>query len=531
MTRVDKVIAFNATAMRAKYSSSAWKRIQAALKKLVAADASRGVTAQLVAVDRKTTMGKLGARHVVNVSNRRQHKVAVDDLYATLEPAYLLIIGSNDAFPHQTLRNPLNGPDADEDAVVPSDLPYACDARYSITAQHFVGPTRVVGRVPDIEGSGDPRYLLRLLQSAREWRSRPRAEYEQYFGLTAKVWKQSTATSLRKVFGSYRDLLHAPPKGPPWSKSLLSRLAHFINCHGAPMDQYFYGEHDGQYPRCHDASQLSHVAPGAVAAAECCYGAQLYDPYSVGSHRPICNEYLARGAFGFLGSTTIAYGPAQGSGHADILCIEFMRAVLNGASLGRALLTARQKYMAGQLDGDPVSLKTLAQFNLLGDPSIHPVAPSAGAAPKKARASSKNAKATADPAAATARRQRRRRLSARGTKLKDRVRPTEARPPMRSPRTVKGQLGQLAKKLDATTMLTFDVRPSPSDATLPSSTPQSGVVEKAAAKQGPAPGLGSYHVLFGAKTAPRGPRIASRTIVVVHEVGGEVAELVELHQR
>ena len=53
--------------------------------------------------------------------------------------------------------------------------------------------------------------------------------------------------------------------------------------------------------------------------------------------------------------------------------------MLAGASLGRALLTARQRYVAAQPAMTPVDLKTLAQFSLLGDPSIHLVTPPPGA--------------------------------------------------------------------------------------------------------------------------------------------------------
>jgi len=47
--------------------------------------------------------------------------------------------------------------------------------------------------------------------------------------------------------------------------------------------------------------------------------------------------------------------------------------LLEGASLGRAALTARQRFVEQVGELDPVDLKTLGQFNLLGDPSIHPV--------------------------------------------------------------------------------------------------------------------------------------------------------------
>jgi hypothetical protein len=85
-------------------------------------------------------------------------------------------------------------------------------------------------------------------------------------------------------------------------------------------------------------------------------------------------EYLKQGAYGFFGSTTTAYGPAAGNDWADEICRLFMRKVLSGASLGRAALEARLDYLRFSRWDDPVKLKTLAQFHLLGDPSIHPVA-------------------------------------------------------------------------------------------------------------------------------------------------------------
>ena len=111
-----------------------------------------------------------------------------------------------------------------------------------------------------------------------------------------------------------------------------------------------------------------------MVAAECCYGAELYDPAVADGHAGICNTYLAEGAYGFFGSSTIAYGPPEGNGQADLICQYFLERVLPGASLGRAALEARQRFVrAGTRCSIRSDLKTLAQFSLLGDPSIHPV--------------------------------------------------------------------------------------------------------------------------------------------------------------
>jgi hypothetical protein len=56
-----------------------------------------------------------------------------------------------------------------------------------------------------------------------------------------------------------------------------------------------------------------------------------------------------------------------------LICQYFLKDVLDGASLGRSTLQARQRFIQNESPLDPVDLKTLAQFNLMGDPSIHPV--------------------------------------------------------------------------------------------------------------------------------------------------------------
>jgi hypothetical protein len=109
-----------------------------------------------------------------------------------------------------------------------------------------------------------------------------------------------------------------------------------------------------------------------VVAAECCYGAQLFDPADAGGALPICNAYLGAGALGYFGSTTIAYGPSVGNGAADLLTQYFLSYVLAGASLGRACLQARQKFVQTQKMSDHANLKTLGQFILLCDPSLQP---------------------------------------------------------------------------------------------------------------------------------------------------------------
>jgi hypothetical protein len=52
----------------------------------------------------------------------------------------------------------------------------------------------------------------------------------------------------------------------------------------------------------------------------------------------------------------------------------FLTSMLDGASLGRAFLQARQQFVLSERLDDKMNLKTLGQFILLGDPSVHPCA-------------------------------------------------------------------------------------------------------------------------------------------------------------
>lgn len=370
----DKIIVTNQAALRKKYGAG-FAKIQAALKQLAAADKARGLKTRVIALDSAASMKKLKATAVTDPTNPKQNKQAIDGVYRALQPDYLMILGSVDVVPHQDLLNPVFDGVNDPDKFAYGDLPYACDAPYSQKPQDFIGPARVVGRLPDITGSSDPAYLVGLLTTAATAKKSPAAAYAPHLGISAKVWQQSTKLSLTNLFGTSTELRNSPVEGPKWASGLLKRRTHFINCHGAPTDPNFYGQSGNNYPEAHSAAFIAgKLSEGTVAAVECCYGAELYDPQLLSpTQMPICNTYLADKAYGYLGSTTIAYGPASGNGAADLLCQFFLKHVLAGASLGRAALEARQEFAAHAPALDPVDLKTLAQFNLLGDPSVEPV--------------------------------------------------------------------------------------------------------------------------------------------------------------
>lgn len=371
--QVDKIIITNLGALKQKYGNKI-SRIEAAIGRFIASDKKRGLETKVVAVDSAADMGAVHSPIVTDKDDQKQVKKAVDAIFLTYLPDYLMILGAPDILPHQELKNPAYDPDGDDDKVVPSDIPYACETPYSKDPRKFIGPTRVVGRLPDLKGVNDPTYIVTLLGTAARHKSRVRADYQKYFSVTADVWKDSTSLSLTKLFGSSSAMATSPPKGPSWTPGQLAKRLHFINCHGAPSDPNFYGQRGRSYPVAHSAEKLVRkIMNGTVVAVECCYGAELYDPSDSDMQSGICSTYLRDGAYGYFGSSTIAYGPSQGNGQADLLCQYFLDEVLNGASLGEATLRARHRFAGNYTHLDPIDLKTTVQFFLLGDPSIHAV--------------------------------------------------------------------------------------------------------------------------------------------------------------
>jgi hypothetical protein len=116
----------------------------------------------------------------------------------------------------------------------------------------------------------------------------------------------------------------------------------------------------------------------------CCYGAQIYSPRDPAAKPagalPVAAAYLREGALALMGSTKIAWVGPRTMACADWIVCGYVKAALAGASIGRALQESKQDYVRWlETEGQAPDLadeKTLIEFILLGDPSVHPVAAS-----------------------------------------------------------------------------------------------------------------------------------------------------------
>ncbi len=510
-----KLILTNVSRLQGKYGAG-FASIQTQIDKLITADQARGLETRLIALDDPAQMQTLKAPAVTNVLDPKQNKRAIDGVYKELAPEYMMILGAQDVVPHQDLSNPAFDPEHGEDAdeTADGDLPYACEAPYSQDPQDFTGATRVVGRLPDLPNASDPAYLMELLDTSITWKSGRPEDYSSYLGMSAEVWQESTALSLSNIFGAGGSLQLSPSEGPNWADALVACRSHFINCHGSPSDFQFYGQSPAdEFPVAHTATGIDgRISEGTVVAAECCYGAQLFDPAPVGGKMGICSAYLKDKAYGFWGSTTIAYGPKKGNAWADLISQYFLKRVLAGSSLGRAALEARQAYAQSGGQMDPFDLKTLAQFNLLADPSIDPVNMPSADVPvgephfKKAGAESKGAVKTSE---------RRRQLLSKGLWLAENI-PVVRRARARRSPVLKRLLEDLAgqNNMHHLKILSFDVELS---LKRPSKILKSMLEKKAAAVEG-------IHVVFGRSGSDTSveTKISRAVAVVAKEVAGEI---------
>ena len=374
---IDKIIITNRSALQNKYGSAGFKKIQTAVKHLIAADKKRNLSSLLVFVDDPSTMKKARGKAIKDVTDPEQYKNAIDRLFNYYKPDYIMLLGATDIIPHCRFRIPI--PD-DDDPFVPSDVPYACEAPFSRNAGDFIAPGRVLGRLPDITGINDPTYLISLIQNSINWKPLKSTAYKDYFSLSVKWWQKSTQVSLKNIFQDNKKLRLAPPAEGPYTKTDLRPMMHFLNCHGGLRTSELYGqpnEKSNSFPVCFESNMMDKkISYGTVAATECCYGGLLYNPNRPNKiHLPIANSYLKNNAIAFVGSTTAAYGPSDSQGGADYIAQYFLIAIQKGgASAGRAFLEAQQRFVEkGDVKMDPTDLKTIIQFLLLGDPSMTPI--------------------------------------------------------------------------------------------------------------------------------------------------------------
>lgn len=387
-------------ALEAKYPAAARARIDTALKKWIAADAARGILTTHVALDDAAAMGQLGVAAIKGRATALRCKRAIDALCRKLAPEYVVIVGGDEIVPHFRVANPSQSPDGDTDTEVTTDNPYACSTPYRAKdRKSYLVPDRVLGRVTDVDGDADPALIVGQLDRAAAWKPRPRSFYASAYSVCCDAWKPSGADCMRNLGLPTSELMISPPTvdATATARTRLARPLHLIKCHGAELDARFFGQRGNSYPEVlASATVQARVTAGTLVGAMCCYGAQVHSPADPASTTPgalpLAAAYLKQGAVAMMGATKIAWVGPEVMMCADWIVAGYLKSALGGASVGRALLESKQEYMrflgAQGQPPDSADEKTLIEFVLLGDPSLHPVATAAAPAGKKVAAPS-----------------------------------------------------------------------------------------------------------------------------------------------
>jgi Peptidase family C25 len=384
-----------------KYDDAALEKIQAAVERWKKADGDRGIQTVHVEVDNSEdeTMKKHGAPLVSGKATPKKIKKAIDHLWKTITPTphYLVLFGGHDIVPMFVVPNPSNlWKDQDFDKTVPTDNPYASSEAFSENDQNsYLVPDRVIGRIPDMVSArgdtgrnGDPAWFVAYLDTATEWESKPDSFYEQPYVICTDEAKEAGKKCLQKAFPtSTLPLLSCPPTSDTSApaRQRLSAPMHMIKCHGNKKDATFWGfeesDESKDEPRAAitSATLKEYLEPRTVVATMCCYGAQIFSPEDADTW-PLASTYLRKGALGYVGSTMMAWVGLGTMSGADWIVTAYLKSVLEGESIGLAFLKSKQDYH--RHDGirgrviDVQGEKTLIEYILLGDPSIHPVSSS-----------------------------------------------------------------------------------------------------------------------------------------------------------
>ena len=298
-------------------------------------------------------------------------------LYAELKqlrsgasPDSILIVGDQRVFPGFSLPNPVADRSIDPDLSVLSDNPYG---QFDWTQpQDAVLPPCAVGRIAagvNESAAG----LCALLDSQINLRQGHRMK-SGYVEIVSRQWQDASNSVLSFTTPSSRVILSPDGRVTAANASSLDCKFLYCNLHGFLNASAWSGYDNGlSFPvpaLTPDAFQSDFVG-GTVVFTEACYGLAISGK-STGASNAL--SLIAAGAAAVVGATGLAFGTAtaqpQNLIDADVLARGFFNSAASaGTSLGECLANARSALSGTSSRSDPFVVKTLLEFQLLGDPS------------------------------------------------------------------------------------------------------------------------------------------------------------------
>jgi hypothetical protein len=282
----------------------------------------------------------------------------------------LLIVGDQRVFPSFQTANPVGDRILDPDDFILTDNPYG-EFDWQQPSQ-CVLPPYAVGRIaPGVSDSAAD--VCGLLDSLIALRQRP-TRRTGYVEIASRQWQDASGSVLSMIAPSARVIISPDGRVSASNAAVLDCKFLYCNLHGFVNESAWSGYDNGlSWPvpaLTPDAFQTQFVS-GTIVFTEACYGLAISGKRTTSSN---ALSLLSAGAAAVIGSTGLAFGTAdikpQNLVDADVLARSFFLSAINsGHTVGQSLLQARQALRSTAPITDPYLVKTLLEFQLLGDPS------------------------------------------------------------------------------------------------------------------------------------------------------------------
>ncbi len=309
---------------------------------------------------------------LLNLDN--QNSITVDKVISTLKARslsekikYVFILGNEEIIPVIEYHNE----SGDQDEKVPSDLPYSIlenTSPWNGINYSFDKMLRT-GRLVSYSGESFEKFSAYFKKVMHYQNSFPGIKP---YSLSAKVWKNETDFEYKKIKESYlKDCDSSPEITVSTVENFIPNDTNLLmfNLHGSNQTKFWYGQDGQEFPEAFSPQNINALTGPFVIGVEACYGANYSGGFT--EDNSILVKAMQSGCISLLGSSRIAYGSSEPEGNnADFMIGEYLKQIKNGVSAGDAHIAGIQRVVCDSKNFSDVEIKTIAEFNLFGDPSI-----------------------------------------------------------------------------------------------------------------------------------------------------------------
>ncbi len=362
-----------AAGIEVEFGSEAYPTLSKRLEHLVDRLAAQSIEGHLAVLDDPVAMAAAGLSALGSGSSRGT--VATVRAYAQRQDCdAVLLVGGHGVLPMVEVVNPVRNRALDADAVVLTDLPYGADGE---TLWDYVRCPRIVSRLPSPRSKRleDFLALIDLVGSPAPAKSGATAIVSEEWRHTgAHVAERMPGPVLFRIAPHYElDERHRDDLTCRWL---------YVNLHGRPdHDEWQAFDERSGFVRVMDHVSFSFPeVAGSSMYCENCYG---FKPRSGPRGETCIDTGFRSGMRSVVAATGLAYGAHLTKGrsggsldleNADFLASVFFDGVRDSLGSGEAFREAREQFLERierrpDRVGTNYELKTLLQFQLLGDPT------------------------------------------------------------------------------------------------------------------------------------------------------------------